>query len=232
MVEGVGAVLLPRMGATETDILAYACVHPEAPDDMHFFDDRHALIQPGPGFNESAASTGGGPALPAKAMLLSSLLPSAPILLLNVCMGDQAEITRRNCGCGLERDGWGMHIHTVRSFEKLTAGGITLLDVDVIRVLEEVLPARFGGSPTDYQLLETLDGARARPEIRLLVNPALGDIDPAVISDVFFNAIGGGTGGERLMELQWRSGGVLSIVRERPRKTASGKILHLFLDRP
>ena len=232
VVEGVDAVLLPRMGATETDILAYACVHPEAPDDMHFFDDRHALIQPGPGFDATPGSHGGGPPLPAQAMLLSSLLPSAPILLLNVCMGDQAEITRRNCGCGLERDGWGVHIHTVRSFEKLTAGGITLLDIDVIRVLEEVLPARFGGSPTDYQLLETLDGARARPEVRLLVNPVLGDIDSAALSDVFFNAIGGGTGGERLMELQWRSGGVLRIVRELPRKTASGKILHLFLDRP
>ena len=231
VIESTGAVLLPRMGATETDILAYACVNPETPDDMHFFNDRHALIQPGPGFGESTGSSGHGPTLPAKAMLLSSLLPSAPILLLNVCMGDQAEITSRGCGCGLERDGWGVHIHEVRSFEKLTAGGITLLDVDVIRVLEEVLPARFGGNPTDYQLLETLDGARARPEIRLLVNPALGEIDPAVVSDVFFNAIGGGTGGERLMELQWRSGDIVRIVREQPRRTASGKILHLFLDR-
>jgi hypothetical protein len=219
------------MGATESDILAYACVNPAAPDDMHFFNDRHALIQPGPGFEESSASFGGGPALPAKAMLLSALLPSAPILLLNVCMGDQAEITSRSCGCGLESDGWGVHIHEVRSFEKLTAGGITLLDIDVIRVLEEVLPARFGGSPTDYQLLETLDGARARPEIRLLVNPALGEIDPAIVSDVFLRAIGGGTGGERLVELQWRSGEVVRIVREQPRRTASGKILHLFLDR-
>jgi hypothetical protein len=33
------------------------------------------------------------------------------------------------------------------------------------------------------------------------------------------------------MELQWRSAGVLRIVRESPRKTASGKILHLFLDK-
>jgi hypothetical protein len=231
VVESTGAVLLPRMGATETDILAYACVNPAAADDMHFFDDRHALIQPGPGFGESTGGSGAGPPLPAKTMLLSSLLPSAPILLLNVSMGDQAEVTRRSCGCGLERDGWGVHIHEVRSFEKLTAGGITLLDVDVIRVLEEVLPARFGGNPTDYQLLETLDGAGARPEIRLLVNPALGEIDPAIVSDVFFTAIGGGTDGERLMELQWRSAGVLRIVREQPRRTASGKILHLFLDK-
>ena len=170
--------------------------------------------------------------LPPTAMLLSSLLPSAPILLLNVCMGDQAEFTRRTCGCGLETAGWTLHIHDVRSFEKLTAGGITLLDIDVIRVLEEVLPARFGGGPTDYQLLERLDDDRARPQVRLLASPTLGDLDLAAVADVFLSAVGGGTGGERLMELQWRGAGVLRVVREAPRRTASGKILHLFLEKP
>lgn len=223
-IEETGAVALPRMGATETDILSYACRNPEAPDDMHFFEDRHALIQPGP---DSAT-----PALPPKAMVLSSLLPSAPILMLNVSMGDQAELVRRTCGCGLEPHGWTLHIHEVRSFEKLTAGGITLLDTDVIRVLEEVLPARFGGSPTDYQLLERLDDERARPEVRLLVSPDVGSVDSGEVADVFLHAIGGGTGGERLMELQWRGGAVVKVVREPPRRTASGKILHLFLERP
>jgi hypothetical protein len=223
VIEGAGAVVLPRMGATETDILAYACVHADAPDDMHFFDDRHALIQPG----DDAART----SLPAAAMVLSSLLPSAPITLLNVCMGDQAEVGRRQCGCGLERDGWTLHIREVRSFEKLTAGGITFLDADVIRVLEEVLPARFGGNPTDFQLVERLDDGRARPEVLLLVHPALGPLDEPAVAEVFLDAIGGGSGGERLMELQWRGGGVLRIVREAPRRTASGKILHLAIDR-
>lgn len=223
-IEATGAVVLPRMGATETDILSYACRNPEASDDMHFFDDRHAVIQPG-----SDAATAG---LPPTAMLLSSLLPTAPILLLNVCMGDQADLTRRACGCGLEAAGWTLHISDVRSFEKLTAGGVTLLDIDVIRVLEEVLPARFGGSPTDYQLLERLDDDRARPEVRLLASPALGDLDLTAVADVFLSAVGGGTGGERLMELQWRGAGVLRVVREAPRRTASGKILHLFLEQP
>lgn len=223
-IEEAGAVALPRMGATETDILSFACRHPDAPDDMHFFDDRHAVIQPG----SDAAIRG----LPPRTMILSSLLPSAPIIMLNVSMGDQAEIARRKCGCGLEQHGWTLHIHEVRSFEKLTAGGITLLDIDVIPVLEEVLPARFGGSPTDYQLLELLDDERARPEVRLLVNPALGDMDATRVAETFLHAIGGGTGGERLMELQWRGGGVLRVVREAPRRTASGKILHLFREQP
>ncbi len=220
VIEGTGAVALPRMGATETDILAYACQRPDAPDDMHFFDDRHALIQPGA---EVAA-------LPPTAMVLTSLLASAPIMLVNVCMGDQAEVRRRHCGCGLESHGWTVHVHHVRSFEKLTAGGITLLDIDVIRVLEDVLPARFGGSPTDYQLLERLDDERSRPEVQLLVHPGLGPLDEAEVANVFLEAIGGGAGGERLMELQWRGGGVVRVVRDAPRRTGSGKILHLFLE--
>jgi hypothetical protein len=190
---------------------------------MHFFEDRHVLIQPG---------DAGIPGLPPATMLLSSLLPSAPILMLNVSMGDQARLVRRACGCGLESHGWNLHIHEVRSFEKLTAGGITLLDTDVIRVLEQILPARFGGSPTDYQLLERLDNDRARPEISLLVSPDVGPLDNDLVADVFLHAIGGGSGGERLMELQWRGGSVVRVVREAPRRTASGKILHLFLERP
>jgi hypothetical protein len=32
------------------------------------------------------------------------------------------------------------------------------------------------------------------------------------------------------MELQWRGGRVVTVVREVPRRTASGKLLHLFLE--
>ncbi len=223
VIESTGAAVYPRMGATESDILAYACPHGEAADDMHFFDDRHALIQPG----DLAA----GAALPSKAMLLSSLLPSAPITLLNVCLGDRAELTRRSCGCGLEREGWTLHIHEVRSYEKLTAGGMTLLDVDLVRILEQVLPGRFGGGPTDYQLVETLDDGQARPQVQLLVSPSVGPLDASEIAEVFLAAIGGGASGERLMELQWRGGGLLRVTRETPRQTASGKILHVAVDR-
>jgi hypothetical protein len=219
IVEATGAVALPRMGATETDILSFACVSPEEPDDMHFFEDRHALVQPSPGTE--------CPGVPKDAMLLTSLLASAPVRLLNVCMGDRAKLTRRECGCGIERDGCTLHLHSVRSFEKLTAGGMTFLDVDVIRVLEEVLPARFGGRAADWQLIEQIDGRRSRPEVSLVADPSVGPLDPDEVADAFFNAIGGGSGGERLMEMQWREGRVLSVLRQAPMRTASGKVLHV-----
>ena len=200
-IEAAGAVVLPRMGTTETDIVSYACAQPLAPDDMHFFEDRLAVIQPG----KEAARDG----LPPLALLFTTLLPTAPILMLNVSLGDQAVLERRSCGCGMESEGWTLHIHHVRSFEKLVAGGVSLLDSDVDRVLEEVLPSRFGGRPTDYQLVERLDGENGRPEVRLLVHPALGPIADSAVIDAFLDAIGDGSGGERMMALQWRGGGVL-----------------------
>ena len=218
-VEATGAIALPRMGATETDILSFACANPESPDDMHFFDDRHALIQAKEG-DERAG-------IPRDAMLLTSLLESAPVRLINVCMGDRANVTRRRCGCGLDHDGWHQHIDTVRSFEKLTAGGMTFLDVDVIRVLEEILPARFGGCSSDWQVIEQLDADHARPRVALVVDPSVGPLDPAEVADAFLHAIGGGSGGERLMELQWRNGRVLSVLRQNPTRTISGKVLHV-----
>ncbi len=220
-VENAGAVMIPRMGTTETDILSYACRHPAAPDDMHFFHDRHAVIQPG---------DGGPPALPAKALLLTSLLPTAPIHLLNVCFGDQATIALRRCGCPMEGLGWPQHISNVRSFEKLTAGGITLLDYDVVRVLEDVLPARFGGTSLDYQIVEHVDTTDGRPRVQLFISPQLDIVDTKVVREVFLKAIGGGTSGEHLMALQWHDGQVVDVVRDQPRRTASGKIHHVFAE--
>jgi hypothetical protein len=153
-------------------------------------------------------------------------------VLLNVCLGDQAETSRRACGCPLERHGWTLHLRQVRSFEKLTVGGTTLLDADVVRVLEEELPVRFGGTPTDYQLLERLDTADGRTELRLLVHPRLGAVDERAVAAAFLAALDRGSGAAHVTALQWRDAGALTVAREAPHRTASGKIVHLHLERP
>ena len=218
-VEETGAVALPRYGATETDILAFACRAPDAPDDMHFLHDRHALVtQP----------AGSETDLPEGALLFTSLLPSAPIVLFNVSLGDVAETTGAPCGCPMEAAGWPLRVRRVRSYEKLTAGGIAFLDVDVVRVLEEVLPSRFGGASVDYQIVEEADPS-GRPNVRLRVHPDLGPLDEGAIADAFLAAIGEGQGGTRLTELLWREGEVVRVERIPPARTSSGKILHLHV---
>ena len=67
--------------------VSYGCLRPSAADDVHFCDDLHALIQPEPDTPH--------PEVPARAVLLSSLRTSAPVILLNVSLGDRAHVTRR-----------------------------------------------------------------------------------------------------------------------------------------
>ena len=219
LLERAGLHAVAEYGSAECGgSVSYGCLAPEAPDEVHLFDDLHALIQ--------AATPADRGELPGSAILVTSLRPTAPLILLNVSMGDRAVLTRRDCGCPLEELGWRTHLHTVRSFEKLTAGGMTFLDTDVIRVLEEVLPARFGGGPTDYQLAEE-EGADGQPRLRLVVHPAVGPLDADALIEVFLAEIGSGAGAERVMAIQWRMARLLRVERRPPRATASGKILHL-----
>jgi hypothetical protein len=189
---------------------------------VHLLHDLHAIVQPSAG--------GAVKGLPDKALFVTTLHHAAPYLMLNVSMGDQATVVRRSCGCPMEPFGWGTHLHSVRSYEKLTGGGMTFLDTDVIRVLEEDLPARFGGSPTDYQLLEE-EGHDGRPVLRLLVHPRLGPLDDGAVADTFLDRIGSGSSIERVMELVWRDAAFLRVERRVPLSTHSGKVLHFHLER-
>ena len=223
VIEGSGATAHVQCGTVETSTLGRGCLSPREADELHLLHDRLAAIQPGD-FPP--------PTLPSKALLITSIyLPMAMLILLNVSLGDEAEIEHRSCGCPLEKLGWTTHIHTIRSFEKLTAGGMTFSDADLVRALEEVLPAKFGGGPTDYQLLdeESPDG---KPRVRLLVHPRLGALDSAQIRQTFLDAIGAGSGVERVMMLVWRDAGLPIVEREAPKITGGGKILHVHLERP
>jgi hypothetical protein len=206
---------IPDYGSADSGgSMTYGCLAPDAADEVHFFSDLNALIQ------------AEGPPFPKGALLVSSLRSTAPFILLNVSMGDRAIITDRRCGCPLEALGWQTHLHTIRSYEKLNAGGVTFEDTEIIPLLEEVLPRSFGGGPTDYQLLEeeTDDG---QPRLRLLVHPSIGPIDPAAVSKAFLDAIGSSSEIKWDMVAQWRQAGFLKVERKVPYPTASGKILHL-----
>ncbi len=217
-----GAEVATRYAIIECSSIGHGCLSPESPDEVHLLADLHGLIQPGA--EERPAG------LAPDALLLSSLRRSAPFVLLNVSMGDEAVVTERDCGCPMAALGWRTHLHTIRSREKLTAGGMTFLDVDVVRVLEEVLPARFGGGPTDYQLAED-EAADGRPRLRLLAHPALGPLDEPGVVDAFLTSIGRGAGAEQVMARMWRDAGFLQVERRPPYPTATGKILHLHVCR-
>jgi hypothetical protein len=216
-----GAEPVPDYGSAETGLVGYGCLQPEAPDDVHLFSDLHAMVQVAPGEEMGSLRPG--------ALLISSLRDTTSLIFINVSMGDSAVISQRKCGCPVERIGWTIHLHTIRSFEKLTAAGVTFLDVDVARVLDEVLPARFGGGPGDYQLVER-EGRDGQTFLHLLVHPRVGSFDERGVADEFLRTMGQGSGGERLAAELWRETGILSVRSEPPLRTSGGKVLHLHVD--
>jgi hypothetical protein len=222
VIRRTGAVAVPSYGSGEAGGMTAGCQAPEAADDVHLYHDLHAVIQP-----DGTRDTGG---LPQRALLTSSLRRTTPMILLNVSMGDQAVLTRRSCGCALQRLGWTTHLHMIRSFEKLTGGGVTFLDADIVRVLEEVLPRRFGGNATDYQILEEED-EHGTPRLRLLVHPDVGPVDEKAVEDTLLDELAPGVDGEHIMGLLWREAGIFRVERRAPRVSAMGKIQHLHVER-
>jgi hypothetical protein len=218
--QAVGARALVRYTFMEAGVVGLGCGTPRAADDLHFHRHAYALIQ------RTRAVGEAGPTV--ESLLFTSLLPSAPKVLLNVESGDCARIVQRECDCRLGAAGLTTHLDSVRSFEKLTGEGMTFIQLDLLRVLEEVLPARFGGSGSDYQVVEEEDPDGIM-RLVLSVDPRVGAVDPDVVRAAFHAALArqpgvAGTGVE-----VWRRAGTVRVVRRSPVATAAGKVLPLHV---
>ena len=212
-VRDTGAETVARYGSVETGPIAFGCARPDGADDVHVLGELHAVVQTG-------AALGHG--VDADTFLISSLRPTATLLLVNLSLGDGGVLGERRCGCPLDRPGWGTHLRGVRSAEKLTAAGMAFLDTDVVAILEEALPRRFGGGPADYQLVEE-EAPDGRPRLRLLVHPRVGPLDPGAVVDEFLRALGERGGAHRVGELAWRGARLLTLERRPPMATSAGQ---------
>jgi hypothetical protein len=218
IIAGSGAHALVRYAFTEGGIVGYGCGAPAEPDDLHLFSDAFALVQ----HRRTAAP---GPAV--DAFLLTSLRSSTPKVLLNAETGDYGTVEHRSCACRLGRLGLTTHLWGIRSFEKLSTEGMTFAYTNLLRVLEEILPERFGGAPTDYQLIEQEEDGVAR--LRLLVSPDVGPLPEGAVRELFLRSLQQEDGAARLGTAILRRAGALEIRRDRPLATAMGKILPLHL---
>ena len=165
-------------------------------DDIHVSLDAFAVIQrPRPLPNGSVVDS----------LLLTSLRSATPKVLLNTEIGDHAVLGTRRCACRLDEYGYVQHLHTVRSFGKLTGDGVTFISSDILHVLEETLPRRFGGSLADYQLVEE-QASDGRPRYRLLVSPHLGPLDDRAVTAAFLGELSRLRRPYGFMVEQWKIG--------------------------
>ena len=223
IISSAGANIIPRFGSMESGPIGKGCINRQASDEMHVLQDLHALIQ--------AGGQGQALGIPDNALFVTGLRPTSPFVMLNVSLGDQADfLPDAPCGCPLGEI-WPKRIANIKSFEKLTCAGMNILDTDVIRILDEVLPKRFGGAATDYQLLEKEDDDGV-PGLQLLARPELGPLDEAELVRAFMQELRSESETSNTMGMTWEQGGVLKVVRRAPYSTVSGKILHLHLAKP
>ena len=144
-----GARVMPAYGAIETGAIGVGCAQPQETDEVHLTKDLFAVItQPHevPGTNNTVA-----------ALNLTSLIGSSSKVMLNYEIDDYGVVHERSCGCPLHDCGYTSLLYGIRSYSKLLGEGVTLFASDLVRIVEEVLPARFGGSPLDYQMAEEED---------------------------------------------------------------------------
>lgn len=211
-----GARWVPIYVLTETGLVGIGCCDPRDGNDLHLVNDGLALIQ------HSREVPLAGSVV--DAFYFTTLLPTAPKILLNVESDDYGEIDHRRCGCPLEHYGFTEHLRHIRSFKKLTAEAVTLVGSDVVRILEEVLPARFGGTALDYQLLEEEDPA-GFTRLSLVISPRVPLTDERAVADTLLAHVGRGTGAIL------RQAQTLRVRRMEPVWTARGKLMPLHLAR-
>jgi hypothetical protein len=214
-----GARVIPQYSMTEVGRIGAACAAPEACDDVHALLHKLALF--------TVEKQLGQTSVPA--LVYTSISPTSPLMLLNVESDDFAVVRERRCGCPLGELGLNTPLHTIRSYDKLTSEGMTFFGVDLHRVIDEVLPARFGGRPVDYQFIETEENGL--PVVQVAVSPQLGPLHNRDVLETVHQALRQSPDGEMMTD-HWQEAGTLRVVRREPYTTAGAKTLTLHVVRP
>lgn len=220
-IEATGAKALSVYVVVEVGLIGFGCAgQVVASDDVHHCKDIHAIIQHRREISIGAASV--------DTFLFTSLQHKAPKIMLNVESGDYGVIETRRCGCGLEELGLTEHIYNIRSADKLTGEGMTFIGTDLLRIIEEVLPGQFGGSSSDYQMVEE-ENEQGYTSLSVLVNPEVGEVDEFRLVQTILTELSKGDDTQRMMAEMWSQGKVLRVKRKRPFITKAGKLLPLHI---
>lgn len=219
-IERVGARTTVQYGFEPGSVwVGLGCANPLHGDEMHMSLNTLAVVNPLP------LSQGGRTVHP---LLYTTLYESVGRVLINAENGDFATLDERNCGCMMHELGLTVHVHGVRSYEKLTAEGMSYPIDDVGAILEGRLPAEFGGGPCDYQLLEE-EGSDGQTRLTLRIHPRLGEIDEELVLARFVEQLGRADRNREFIAGNWSKTGTFRVAREVPRTTARGKMASVHL---
>ena len=148
--------------------------------------------------------------------------------MLNLQTDDYGFVEERQCGCPLEAHGYSTHLREIRSYSKLLGEAVTLVGNEMLRILEQVLPAQFGGTPLDYQLLEQED-EQGFTRLYLVIDPSVTLADQQQVVDVVLKAMRASSPAADATRAMWEQTQTLRLLRMKPQVTARGKFLPLHI---
>jgi phenylacetate-coenzyme A ligase PaaK-like adenylate-forming protein len=217
-----GARFYSNYAMAGTGNIGYGCPTAHDKSDIHLFKDALALI------THPHAVEGIGMSVPT--FHFTTLLDTSPKIMLNFEADDYGTIVERSCGCDLESVGYTTHLSGVRSYRKLTGEGVTLIGSEMLRILEQTLPARFGGSSLDYQLLEEEDN-RGFTRLSLVISPRIEIPDEQSVIKCVLDALRGSSQMADTARVSWQQAHTLAVKRQEPVWTGRGKLMPLHLER-
>jgi hypothetical protein len=219
VIEGGGAAVFSRYGISELGWIGWACRQMTEQNCVHVMRDAVAVI--------SHRRRPELADIEVDSLLFTPLLPFSSYVLINVEMDDSGILEPARCGCPLKEMGFTQQIRDIYSFGKLTGQGITLVGADVLNILEKSLPARFGGTPADYQLVEREGASQTETELR--ISPRVGASSVEEVRNFFLAEIKRLWGGSLTYRLWSQTDGIRVVFAE-PIISGNRKInpLHLL----
>ena len=222
-VERSGATYRQTYAMSENGFVGTACAKPLHVGEVHLLKDLFGLI------SVPHAVPGFGVTVPA--LNLTTLFQNTPKIMLNAQVDDYGTVEERICGCPLEEYGYTTHIHDIHSYSKLVGEGVTLMGNEMMRILEETLPARFGGTPLDYQLIEQ-EEAQGYSRLYLIISPRVSIGNEQEVLNTLYQAMRTTSVSADVTQQVWQNANTIQIQRREPIVSARGKLLPLVLRTP
>jgi hypothetical protein len=213
-IRSVNGKVFPRYMASELGSIAMGCSEAADADDYHLLSDMIAMIQDGDGNGEAEP----------RPLYFTTFVGSVPKVLLNAEIGDTGLVTRKACGCTFGKIGLDTHVSRIRNYAQTSAEGMSMGIAALRRIIEEVLPARHGGTPLDYQWVETEDES-AFTKLTLRVHPRIGPLDHEKIAEDVLAEMQRHDAFHRRYARTWSQAGSMKIERVPPQLTCGGKLV-------
>jgi len=213
-IESAGLEVYARYVTTEIGVVAAGCPYRTSTDEMHFYSGRLAAIH-----RDRDTTRGQQP----DSFLYTTLTTRTPKVMFNAELGDSGTIATRRCECALGRLGLDVHLANVRSYDKITIEGMTILTAELDGIIGAAVE-RAGGRPDSYQFRE---GAEESGIHRLIISisPELANLDQQkFVAEIVEELRRGGPRKAMAAEF-WGKAETFAIVREEPRATAGHKLV-------